>query len=235
MTWGCFYCIRTTNSRQNALLRLCFLGCYESNVINYLLKCVTFSGVPLAAALHHSRNAMESDKRAFILDDRPILLVLQPLDAVGRTWLMPLNIQYVSSGSENIHAHVTCYVTVRAKYTACNYWPVERKHRLQRRLSIVVKAHSCSNTSVVCARTLLSPASLIQVNVPVSPLQLPIMQLSTPVPAEIQHLGGFFFHVPLSVVCYSFMFVSVVYFPKILCCIPLKAKVVSSGRTELEK
>lgn len=30
------------------------------------------------------------------------------------------------------------------------------------------------------------------------------------------------------------MLVSVVYFPKILRCIPLKAKVVSSGRTELE-
>lgn len=41
------------------------------------------------------------------------------------------------------------------------------------------------------------------------------------------------FHVPLSVFC-SFMLVSVVYFPKILRCIPLKAKVVSLGRTELE-
>lgn len=105
-----------------------------------------------------------------------------------------LNIQYVSSGSGKYpRTHVTCYVTVGAKYTACNYWPVERKHRLQRRLSVVVKAHSYSNTPVVCARTLLSPASLIQVNVPVSPLQLPIMQLSTPVPAESQHLGGFLF------------------------------------------
>lgn len=42
------------------------------------------------------------------------------------------------------------------------------------------------------------------------------------------------FHVPLSVVLYSFMLVCVVYFPKILRCILLKAKVVSLGRTELQ-
>lgn len=41
-----------------------------------------FAGVSPEAALRHSWNTMKSDKRAFILGYRPILLMLPRVDAV---------------------------------------------------------------------------------------------------------------------------------------------------------
>lgn len=81
--------------------------------------------------------------------------------------------------------HAVCYVRVMVKYTACDYWPMTRKQALN-------KPGFCSKNLLLprpdCSHSLCSPFG--HFHFCFIWIFLPIIQLSTPVPAEFQHVGG---------------------------------------------
>lgn len=110
LTWVCFYCIMKTNSGQNGQSTLAVFSWvfWTEDDKLFVKMCYVCRHLSCGSvtSFHHSCNTMKIQKMCFYFGLLAIPAHATAGGCSGRMWLMPLNIQCVSFGSE-ISTHMS--------------------------------------------------------------------------------------------------------------------------------